>query len=201
MNNIIYLNQYKQQRTIYLSEDILNEYTNYYDGEIDIIDILKKMDFEIIFKKDFERFDNDDIALLSIHKYFLKQYGTDKVIYVNDYFSKNIIRYNLACLLGSYVNNYRGERYLERRQKTYLNNNETELDKAINNIFAINLLMPEDLFLDKYAEYRSLNYSHTKVTIELSKFFQVPYNKVLERYTYLDKQIPKKTKIYTFKKI
>ena len=197
-NNIVYLSQYKRKKTIQLSENILNEYIDYYDGEIDIISIFKKMDFKIIFKKDFERFCNDDVALLSIHKYYLKLYGTEKVIFINNNFSKNMIRYNLARLLGSYIMDYKGEKNFEKYEKACL---DDEIDKSYYNIFAINILMPEEIFLEKYAEYRALHYSHDKTTLELSKYFKVPYNKVIERYYYLNQRIPKKGKIYTFKKI
>ena len=200
-NNIVYLNQYKRQKTLELSEDILNEYIDYYDKEIDIIDLLKKMNFKIILKREFERFDNDDIILLSIHKYFIQKYGTEKVIFINTYFSNNVIRYNLAHLLGFYIMDYRGEKCLEKRQKAYSNKNNSKIDNSIYNMFAINILMPEELFLEKYAEYRTLHHSHIKATMELSKFFKVPYNIVEERYYYLNQKIPKKGKIYTFKKI
>ena len=203
MNNIIFLNQYKKQKVLELSENILNEYIDYYDfdGEIDIINLLKKMNFKILFKKEFERFDNDDIMLLSIHKYFTKIYGTEKVIFVNTYYSNNLIRYNLALLLGFYIMEYRGEKCFEKRQKVYPNKNDCKIDNSVYNIFAINVLMPEEIFLEKYAEFRALHHSHIKTTIELSNFFKVPVNIVEERYYHLKQKQPKKGKIYTFKKI
>ena len=61
--------------------------------------------------------------------------------------------------------------------------------------------MPEEIFLNKYAEFKEKHYSDMKTTKELSKYFKVPYNKIKERYFYLNKKVEKKGKVYKFKKI
>lgn len=196
---IINLNQYKKLRTIELAEDTLDTFITYYDysGGIDVVDLLRCMDFKILFKHDFERFDEDDVALLSIHRYFIKKYGTEKVIFINTLQDDKIIRYNLAYILGDYMLNYSGENCYEVRRKIQFDDNNID---HMCNLYALNLLMPEDLFLEKYVEFKEHGYSDFKTSDELCDFFQVPYHKIKERYFTLTHKNYKKGTVYSIKK-
>ena len=194
MNNIVLLKEYKKQRIIELANEILNEYVIYDDNEIDIKAILKCMDFKIELKEDFERFNKTDIGMLSIHKYFLKDKGTERVIFLDKKRSEKVKRFTLAYLLGVYALDYHGENCYEKRLDACRYN-------SFYKLFALNLLMPEELFLVKYAEFKEEYHSYVNLTKALSYHFKVPYDRVQERYFYLNKVYQEKGKIYEYKKI
>ncbi len=174
--------QNTEKNKIYLTSDmediskkILNETNNNNIIIIPIVEIAKQMQFQI-FQKTLIYYLS---GFMGIHKRYMKHYKTDHIICTNikvhPYQQRFVIAHELAHFLFDY--NHKDKVYYNTYKK---NDHKTESERRANT-FAANLLMPKDIFLQKYSEAIKIDPDPIFVMVYLSDLFKAPRKAVLKR--------------------
>lgn len=171
---------------------------NYVNGPVDIDKLLELLDI----KKIETRIDVDNvIASLQICEFFKKKYNNPKVVFVDDKYYKEIQDFCIAGVISDYIYNYNNRLSFSSTKGYYV---DKSLLSRLSNYFALGLSMPEDVFKEKYYEFKG----DTNPTLDgdviylLSMYFHVPYMKAEERISnFLKQEAKQKVKIQEYKKI
>ena len=125
-------------------------------------------------------------AYIAIDPRLMEKLGSNKIACVNSKDSDGHKRFAIAHELAHYLFDYN-----EYEQVTYYNTyiaNEKEPTDEIElraNRFAACILMPEDEFRKKFAEYREM-YSKPDLVNRLNEYFRVSPRAVQRRFSELD---------------
>lgn len=150
------------------AKEFLEHYGVNFDEEIiDISRIIYEMGFYVCQMA----MDEDMDAFIIVDTDLIEKYKTPKVICLNKDNSVGTKRFLLAHELAHYIFEYK-EREQARYYNTY-NKKEESISETRANLFAANILVPEDVFKRKYAEYMEETESKPVTIQKLAEFFNV----------------------------
>ena len=165
------------------SMECLQEQLKDYSGEIDVVDLAGKMGFQVglaVMSDNEDGFIIIDDTTDSIQK--MTGIKTDKLIGVNAKRNLQEKRFIIAHELGHYRLHYKDEvsdgMYAHRENRKGKDDKENEAD-----FFAACLLMPQEIFKEKYMNWKAKDLAEDDIITLLQKHFNVPKESVERRIT------------------
>lgn len=137
------------------AEVLLNNFLNNpkYELKLDkrrvpVIELAKSIGFSVYLVEFIYR---DVQATIGISKKLTKQYGTKKVIILNNQYTDEQILFALCHLLAHYIYDYRNDIY-DEYSNTYKISEGINANEKRTNQFVLSLLMPKHSFTEAYLE-------------------------------------------------
>lgn len=193
MSKIVQIKTVTSKEVDALAKNLLDK-IDYIDGPVNVDKLLEYLDIKRIEKQ--ECADNC-IASLEICEFHKKKYNNSKVIFVDDNYYKETQNFYIAELIAEYIYNYNNQLSFTSTKGYY---EEKNLLSRVSNYFALSLLMPLDVFKEKYEEIKDCSSTTSDIAYSLSAYFRVPYMKVEEKLSCFLKQ-EEKQKQLEYKKI
>lgn len=120
-------------------------------------------------------------AYITVNPEYIDTFGTSKIACVNEELKYGHKRFALAHELAHYLFDYK-----ESEDATYYNTyypgHDTTREEKRANLFAANLLLPEQELRKKYEEYKEKFNSIPDTMLELCEFFGVTYTCMKKRF-------------------
>lgn len=120
-------------------------------------------------------------AYIAVSPKFESVYGASKITCVNSNDNGGHKRFALAHELGHYLFDFDDNKTLNYYNTYFVDKDDDNPSEKRVNKFAANLLMPKNMFLDKYNEYKKLQ-SKADIVNALSKYFIVSSTAILKRF-------------------
>lgn len=154
---------------------LLNSIDYEENSAVPIISIARQFGFSI-YKSPL----SDDLSgYILIGESLRETYNNDRIIVVNSSESEEHLRFVIAHELGHYLFEYDGLQPMFAN--TYKKNNHNDIHEHRANRFAAALLMPSDLFIEKYLHAKEIDDSRLFIELYLSKFFKTSRDSIRKR--------------------
>lgn len=166
-------------------EEIANEILEYYnqDGKVEIIKIATDMGFQV-FTSSFK--DKLVSGFISISNENIKKYKFAKIMKINRDENVGHRRFTVAHEIGHYLFDYNdktGKKYLNA---TYRTDDVFSIKESRACYFAACLLLPRNLFLEKYNQYQKAGMSNFDLVETMANDFGVSTRTIVIRFDELN---------------
>lgn len=149
---------------------------------VPVIELAKSIGFSVFLVE----FIHKDIqATIGISKKLIKQYGTKKVIILNNQYTDEEILFALCHILAHYIYDYRNDIY-DEYSNTYKIGEGINANEKRANQFVLSLLMPKHSFTEAYLELSKNIHDKNLLISALANTFLVYEGLVLLRLKQLN---------------
>ena len=173
---------YSKKDIIKIADEILDEIKCYSRrGATPIVKIARQFDFKT-YKETLSKDKSGDIYVNGDTE---QKYQNSKVIIVNNKEDLFHLRFVIAHELAHYLFDFLGNDKYEDTDITFTepytrDQHETEKEKRAN-VFAAELMMPEELFVKQYDIAKSAKNNHVFIVTYLSRFFETSIDSIERR--------------------
>ena len=141
-----------------------------------IANILNKVGFKI-YK---ENLSANISGVIGVSDSLIEARGCKRIMLINAYGNREHQRFTMAHELGHYIFDYDGKSDFADEYSLDKERLTSEMEIRVNR-FAATLLMPKDIFTDKYKLFSLLGYKKETIVNELSDIFDVSETAILRR--------------------
>ncbi len=125
-------------------------------------------------------------GMISISHDYIRKFGTDKILVIKSNDNIGHQRFAVAHELAHFLFDF-NEQSMISYSNFYIPNEQSNLIEERANRFAASILMPKDIFIVKYNEYKKENYNLYELCSKLADCFLVPSTAVNRRINELKK--------------
>ena len=159
-------NPQSEEQVITCAQEFLHRFENFvHQKRIDIVSVMKEIGIYTC------QAEMEMDAFIAVDAEFAEKFGTTKVACVNQNKSNGFKRFAFTHELAHYIFDY-DEASVAKYYNTY-NKDSDDWSERRANIFAANILVPAEIFREKYDEYKSETNSMPDTITKLSEFFLV----------------------------
>ena len=177
------LDYYNELNVYEAARLVISEYKN--EIPVPIVQIVRDAGFKVFLQDLLENIN----GCIAISGDLVDKFDTDKIIIINNKNDASKRRATLAHEFGHYLLDPAARNVVSFYNAFEKTNDDSALETLINR-FARELLMPDDVFKNKYNEYNAANSDYFELIRKLNQYFQVPDMSIDHRIQELQLRVP-----------